>query len=71
MGPVVDQVADENIGSLKVGKLNVDNCPKTANQYKVQSIPMLVIFQGGKPVKTLIGLQTKQSLQAAVSAVKG
>ncbi len=63
-GPIVAEVAEE-IGSVaKVGKLDVDANPETAQKFEVMSIPTLIIFKGGKAVETMVGLQPKESLTA-------
>ncbi len=61
MGPILDDVAQE-ADFAKVGKLNVDENPNTAGQYGVMSIPTLIIFKGGQPVKQLVGVQSKEAL---------
>ncbi len=68
LGPVIDELADELKGKVKVGKLNVDTSPATASRYHVQSIPTIVIFSQGQAVKTLVGLKKKSELQAALAA---
>ncbi|MFA5031146.1 MAG: thioredoxin [Patescibacteria group bacterium] len=61
-GPIVDEVAKEMEGKAKVGKLEVDQNPGTAQQYQVMSIPTIVIFKGGKPVWNATGVQQKEKL---------
>src|SRR5258708_35447867 len=48
IGPLVDQLADENLGKVKVGKLNVDENGATAMRYQVRGIPTLLLFKGGE-----------------------
>jgi len=62
VGPIVDEIATEQAGTLKVMKLNVDDNPNTARQYGVMSIPTLLVFQGGEPVKRIVGAKPKQAL---------
>jgi thioredoxin 1 len=62
VGPIVDEIATEQAGTLKVMKLNVDENPNTARQYGVMSIPTLLVFQGGEPVKRIVGAKPKQAL---------
>ncbi len=60
--PIVEEVAKEMDGKAVVGKVNVDENPESAGKYGVMSIPTLIIFNGGKPVKQLIGVQSKEIL---------
>lgn len=68
MGPVIDQLASE-LTTLKIGKLNVDEHPDVASEYGVMSIPTMKVFKGGAVVKEFIGVQEKESLKEALSAV--
>ncbi len=63
LSPVVDQIADENT-SIKVGKVNVDEQPELAEQFGVSSIPTLIVFQGGKAVKSSVGVRPKAAILA-------
>lgn len=58
MLPVVDKIAEEN-PDVKVGKINIDEQEELAAQYKVMTIPTLMVFKDGKPVESSIGVQTK------------
>lgn len=62
IGPVIEELAKEYKEKIKVGKLNVDKSPKMAQKYGVMSIPTLILFRGGKEVKRLVGLQSKENL---------
>ncbi len=62
MGPVVDQIAEEN-GNIKVGKINIDEQPDLAQKYGIMSIPTLVLFEGGQPKETSVGLVPKESIE--------
>lgn len=62
--PLVDAMADEYVGRVKVGKLDIDANPNTAIKYHVRSVPTLVVFKGGKPVDKVVGLTNKRKLQA-------
>ncbi|WP_213975030.1 thioredoxin [Tepidanaerobacter acetatoxydans] len=66
MGPVIDEIAAEHSDSLKVGKLNVDENPKTASNYGVMSIPTLILFENGQVAKKLVGFRPKQELVAEI-----
>ena len=60
--PIVDEVAKQLVGKVKVGKLNVDENPNIAQKYMVMSIPTLMIFKNGTIVKQFIGVQSKQTI---------
>ena len=63
MGPIVEELAKEIGDKAKVGKLNVDENPVTAQNFAVMSIPTVMIFKGGKMVKQLVGVQSKDALK--------
>jgi thioredoxin 1 len=71
IAPLVEELAAENRGSFKIGKLNVDNSPDAAQSYGVSSIPTLMIFKGGEVVERFVGVQPKTRLQEAIDAAKG
>ena len=66
VGPIVDELAAENAGKLKVVKLNVDEAPDSAAQFGVQSIPTLIIFKNGEEAERIVGAVPKSTLQAAI-----
>jgi thioredoxin 1 len=70
IAPVIEQLAGENAGAIKVGKLNVDVAPNAAQSYGVSSIPTLMLFKNGEVVERLVGVQPKSRLQEAINAVK-
>jgi thioredoxin 1 len=63
LGPIVEELAREFEGRLKVSKLNVDENHQTAAQYGIQSIPTLILFKDGKIVDKMIGLTSKDRLE--------
>ena len=63
LGPLVEARADEYHDRVKVGKINLDDNPKTAANYGVRSIPTLILFKEGKVLDTLIGLVPKDRLE--------
>ena len=65
--PIIDQIAVELAGKLKVAKVNVDDNPELAGQFNVMSIPTLLIFKGGKPVDQIIGAMPKDRLLAKIN----
>jgi thioredoxin 1 len=62
VGPIVDEIADENGDRIKVLKLNVDENPNTAREYGVMSIPTLLVFKDGQPEKRIVGAKAKSAL---------
>jgi thioredoxin 1 len=66
VAPVVEELAAQNAGSIKVAKMNVDDSPKTAAGYGISSIPTLMIFKGGQVVDRFVGVQPKHRLQDAI-----
>ncbi|MCS6782050.1 MAG: thioredoxin [Gloeomargarita sp. SKYBB_i_bin120] len=66
VAPVVDEVAREFEGRVKVLKLNTDENPKTANEYGIRSIPTLMIFKGGQKVDVVMGAVPKSTLVKAL-----
>jgi thioredoxin 1 len=64
IAPVVDALADEYKGKVKVGKVDVDHNQIVAQQYGVKSIPTLLIFKGGKVVSQLVGAMPRSKLEA-------
>ena len=60
VSPVVEELAEKYAGTVKVGKLNVDDHQQTAAQFGIASIPSVLLFQNGKPIETLVGVQAKQ-----------
>jgi thioredoxin 1 len=62
IAPIVEQLATEYDGKLKVVKLDVDNNPQTSMQYGVMSIPTLILYKQGQPVERIVGYQNKDAL---------
>jgi thioredoxin 1 len=70
IAPMIDQLAAENSGAAKVGKVNVDENPSAAQSYGVSSIPTLILFKNGQPAQRFVGMQPKSRLQAALDEAK-
>lgn len=66
MGPVVAEIAEEKDGTLKVGKVNVDEQEDLAQQFNVMSIPTFILFKGGKAVAQVVGGRSKEDLLASL-----
>lgn len=62
VAPVLDEIAAEKAGALLVAKVDVDANPVTARDYQVVSIPTLILFKGGAPVKRIVGAKGKAAL---------
>ncbi|MCE5266476.1 MAG: thioredoxin [Planctomycetaceae bacterium] len=70
IAPVVEELAHENQGELKVAKINIDDSPNTAAAYGVSSIPTVMIFKGGEVADRFVGVQPKKRLQDAIDQAK-
>ncbi len=62
IAPILEEIAEEQAGKLKVAKLNVDEAPAIAQRFEVMSIPTMIVFQDGKPAKRLVGAKPKAAL---------
>ena len=69
VSPIIDELAAEYQGKVKVGNLNVDENSQTAGTYGIMSIPSVVVFKNGQPVKTMIGAQGKDSFKKGIEEV--
>jgi thioredoxin 1 len=67
MAPVINEIAGQTKGKVKVGKLDIDKNGPVANQYGIQAIPTILIFKDGQLVETLVGIQSKAALINALS----
>lgn len=66
LSPVLDQVAEEMKGKVKVVKVNIDDAPEAPTKYGVRGVPTLMVFKGGKLAATRVGGLPKQQLTAWV-----
>jgi len=71
IAPVVEEIAADYEGRLKVGKLNVDENNELAARYGVMSIPTLLLFKNGEPVERIVGFQPKKELAAKIDRALG
>ncbi len=62
IAPVLEEIASEKAGSLKIAKLNVDDNPGIARRFEVMSIPTLILFKDGEPAKRIVGARGKGQL---------
>jgi len=63
LGPVIEEMANDYAGKVKVCKLNTDEAQDTAAKYNISAIPTILIFKGGKVVNELVGMQKKEELK--------
>jgi len=63
VGPIIDQLAEELDGRIKVAKLNVDESTQTAVKFGIMSIPTMLIFKDGEVVDKLVGAQPKEAIE--------
>ncbi|HEX4979211.1 MAG TPA: thioredoxin [Acidimicrobiales bacterium] len=68
IAPVLEEIANEHGGKVRIAKLNVDEAPSTAQQFQVMSIPTLILFKDGEPQKRLVGARGKGQLLEELSA---
>ncbi len=66
VSPVLDEIATERAGELRLVKVNIDEEPGLAQRYGVMSIPAIVLFEGGEPRAATLGAQPKGSLERAL-----
>ena len=69
LGPVLEELADDFKGQVKVAKLNVDESPQTAQKFAIRSIPTVLFFSGGKVVDSVIGALPKPALAEKMTAL--
>ena len=68
VGPIVEELAKEYDGKVKIGKLNVDENPQVAVKYSIMSIPAVIFFKEGKEVARQIGLESKEAYLKLISS---
>ena len=66
MSPVIASIAEEGLENVKVGKINVDDNGSLAEKYNVMSIPTIIVFKNGTPVKGFVGVTDKNEIKAAL-----
>lgn len=63
VGPVVEELAKEYEGKIKIAKMDVDNNRQTPAKFGIRNIPTLILFKGGEVVNTIVGAQSKSSIE--------
>ena len=69
VGPIVEELAQEYSGKLKVMKLNTDDAPEVAGRYQIMSIPTILFFKDGQPVDKLVGARPKQQFKQLIDSL--
>jgi thioredoxin 1 len=69
LGPVIEELADDFKGQVKVGKLNVDDSPRTAQQFAIRSIPTVLFLNDGEVVDSVVGALPKPALAEKFTAL--
>jgi thioredoxin 1 len=67
IAPILDEIADEHEGALRIAKLNVDENPDIARRFEVMSIPTMIVFKDGQPAKRMVGAKGKGQLLQELS----
>ena len=62
VAPVLEEIASERAGDLTIAKIDIDVNPDTARNFQVISIPTMILFKGGEPVKRIVGAKSKAAL---------
>ncbi|PXW36113.1 thioredoxin [Nocardia sp. 348MFTsu5.1] len=71
VAPVLEEIAGENSGKITVAKLDVDQNPNVARDFQIMSIPTMILFEDGKPTKTIVGAKGKAALLRELDGVLG
>jgi thioredoxin 1 len=69
VGPIVEDLAQEYNGKLKVMKLNTDEAPEVAGRYQIMSIPTILFFKDGQPVEKIVGARPKQQFKQIIDSL--
>lgn len=69
LGPVIDELANDYAGRVKIGKLNTDHSTSTSVRFSVSAIPTVILFNKGEIVEKFVGLRGKKDFQAAIDKV--
>lgn len=68
IAPLIDQLAEQYNGKVKVGKVNIDDNPTVTSQYGIQSIPTLLLFKNGEVAERFVGMPPKAKLEEALAS---
>jgi thioredoxin 1 len=70
IAPMIDELAAENAGAVKIGKVNIDNNQQSAVNYGIEAIPTIILFKAGQPTQRFQGIPAKARVQEALDALK-
>ena len=71
VSPIIEELAKEYEEKLKVGKVNVDENPNSASRFGIMSIPSVLVFKNGEPIKTMVGAQSKENFKKGIEEALG
>ncbi len=66
VSPIIDELAADYSGRIKVGKMNVDECSTTCAKYGISSVPTVILFSGGEPAEVMVGFRPKEAFAKAI-----
>ena len=69
IAPILDELASEYDGKVKIGKVNIDDFQSLASQWDIRAIPTLLIFKDGHPVDTIVGMRSKRDFKSSLDRV--
>jgi len=69
LSPILDELAQEYDGRIKIGKVNTDEQPELASEYRIQAMPTMLFFKQGQVAKQVVGLKSKRELQSSFESL--
>ena len=69
LSPILDELAQEYDGRVKIGKVNTDEQPELASEYRIQAMPTMLFFKQGQVAKQVVGLKSKRELQTSFESL--
>jgi len=69
VGPILEEIAAENAGKVKVAKINVDENPSLAQRFGIRGIPTMMFFKGGEAIGTIVGAAMKDRIQETIDGL--
>jgi thioredoxin 1 len=68
LAPLLDEIAEEKVGKVKIGKVNVDDNQELATRFGIRAIPTLLLFKGGQVKETIVGMTGKKDLERKLAS---